>query len=197
MGNMCSGDNSASSKNATVSAAPQQMMITKLDSERKQEDVAPVLKENRGKVWAGIILSDEIQISNVHKCKLLKWKEEDHPVQEKLLHSRREDEDDYDEEYDPRDWLCNGSQMLEGGCLSGQTDFARQDANGRWQCPDEACDFDICDMCIRWLIHCQKNKLPTGWTKEEHLKRTAEEEAAERAAEEEERGDEPYETPRK
>jgi hypothetical protein len=32
-----------------------------------------------------------------------------------------------------------------------------------WQCPDlDKCDFDLCEMCIRWILHCQKHNLPLG-----------------------------------
>ena len=32
-----------------------------------------------------------------------------------------------------------------------------------WQCPKlDECDFDLCEMCIRWAIHCEKTGTDLG-----------------------------------
>ena len=55
-----------------------------------------------------------------------------------------------------------------------------------WSSSNEESDFDLCEMCIRWVLHCEKNKVPHGWTEEDPAKEP-EEDAA---------GEEPYLTSR-
>ena len=32
-----------------------------------------------------------------------------------------------------------------------------------WQCPDlDNCDFDLCEHCVRWIMHCVKENMPLG-----------------------------------
>ena len=32
-----------------------------------------------------------------------------------------------------------------------------------WSSEQQDCDFDLCEMCIRWCIYCEKNNLDIGW----------------------------------
>jgi hypothetical protein len=35
-----------------------------------------------------------------------------------------------------------------------------------WQCPDlENCDFDLCEHCIRWIMHCVEDEIDMGAVK--------------------------------
>ena len=49
------------------------------------------------------------------------------------------------------------------GCKSGQTDFGTHEGIESWSSAGEGCDFDLCEMCLRWCIHCEKNNLDIGW----------------------------------
>ena len=71
-------------------------------------------------------------------------------------------DDSYDSEEDDGKWMCNGTEFM-GGCKSGQQEFGFHEGTEGWQCPDRDCDFDICDMCIRWVLHCEKNSLEIKW----------------------------------
>ena len=60
-------------------------------------------------------------------------------------------------------WQCDGVTLFKDGCKSGQQEFDLYTDTYAWSCDmkDEAndgddSDFDICEMCIRWAIHCEK-----------------------------------------
>ena len=74
-------------------------------------------------------------------------------------------EDSYYEEEDGR-WLCDGSRIFKCGCKSGQTDFDLHVGTEGWTSSQEEEDFDLCDMCIRWALHCEKNRLELELTDE-------------------------------
>lgn len=62
-------------------------------------------------------------------------------------------------------WFCNGGSEFGfvGGCKGNQTDFGFHETMSGWQCPDlDNCDFDLCEMCIRWILHCQRENQPLG-----------------------------------
>ena len=77
------------------------------------------------------------------------------------------------EEMEDLSWQCNGSVLFVGGCKSGQTTFDVHPNDKAWRClhvyedPDinnesyegdglQECDFDLCEMCVRWTVHCEK-----------------------------------------
>ena len=74
--------------------------------------------------------------------------------------------DSYDEEDEK--WLCEGTVKFIGGCKSGQKaeafDFYFD--TERWSCPDRDCDFDLCEMCTRWCLHCERNEITVGWVED-------------------------------
>ena len=65
---------------------------------------------------------------------------------------------DPDKDVEPR-WFCNGGDAEEGfigGCKSGQTNFDYHEGTEGWQCTNfDECDFDLCEMCLRWYVHCE------------------------------------------
>ena len=69
--------------------------------------------------------------------------------------------DSYGDDGDDNKWLCDGTVRFKGGCKSGQLDLAFDLYAGteRWSCPDRECDYDLCEMCTRWCIHCEKNNV--------------------------------------
>ena len=75
------------------------------------------------------------------------------------------------EEIENASWHCDGSVIFEDGCKGGLTDFGLHEDLNAWRCfnnpvvgSDQAvadnaeaeCDFDMCEMCIRWALHCEK-----------------------------------------
>ena len=74
-----------------------------------------------------------------------------------------DENDSYDEEDDM--WLCEGTVKFKDGCKSGQQAdaFDYYEDTERWSCPDSACDFDLCEMCTRWCLHCDRNGIDIGW----------------------------------
>ena len=65
-----------------------------------------------------------------------------------------------DDSEDENKWLCNGADEEEGfvgGCKGGQKEFGYHEGTEGWQNPDlDNYDFDLCEMCVRWCIHCEK-----------------------------------------
>ena len=113
---------------------------------------------NSGKdeVWRTILLSDEILVRSVHPHKLIKNKT---PAGgDKAPTTDNGSEDEYES-----GWLCDGSNKFKGGCKSGQTEFGEHLGTDFWSSEQQDCDFDLCEMCIRWCIHCEKNNLDIGW----------------------------------
>ena len=70
--------------------------------------------------------------------------------------------DDYDEEDDENNWLCDGSDCFMEGCKSGMTEFGLHTGVEAWTSTGEDCDFDLCEMCIRWCIHCENQGISPG-----------------------------------
>ena len=74
-------------------------------------------------------------------------------------------------EYEECCWQCNGSELYRGGCKSGITDFDLYPEIKVWtstfQSKDDRGDdfedeFDICEMCIRWALHCERTGTDLG-----------------------------------
>ena len=66
---------------------------------------------------------------------------------------------EYDDEIPECYWLCNGAEENTGlvdGCKSNQKDFAFHAGIEGWQSTQEGEDFDLCEMCIRWAMHCDR-----------------------------------------
>ena len=80
-------------------------------------------------------------------------------------------------------WQCNGSMLFVGGCKSGQTTFDVHPGTKAWRCnqhlsivegfvepePEsvedgglQECDYDLCEMCVRWAVHCEKTGTDHG-----------------------------------
>ena len=62
-------------------------------------------------------------------------------------------------------WRCNGFEYFAAGCKSGQTDFETHSNTLAWRSSgvirnedgeEEECDFDLCEMCLRWALYCEK-----------------------------------------
>ena len=76
---------------------------------------------------------------------------------------KKEDGEEDDSEYEETGWLCDGSNKFKGGCKSGQTDFGEHEGTDFWSSSNKDEDFDLCEMCLRWCIYCEKNNLDIGW----------------------------------
>ena len=76
---------------------------------------------------------------------------------------KKEDGEENDSEYEETGWLCDGSNKFKGGCKSGQTDFGEHEGTLFWSSSNKEEDFDLCEMCLRWCIYCEKNNLDIGW----------------------------------
>ena len=50
------------------------------------------------------------------------------------------------------EWCCNGVEIFKDGCKSGQTDHGLHEGIKCWRSTDEEADFDLCEMCIRWVL---------------------------------------------
>ena len=75
-------------------------------------------------------------------------------------------DDEYDEEGPSDHWLCDGSDCFIEGCKSGMTEFGLHEGIEAWTSTGEDCDFDLCEMCIRWCIHCESLRISPGFVGE-------------------------------
>ena len=75
-----------------------------------------------------------------------------------------------EEEKEEASWQCNGVDLFLSGCKSGQTDYELHSGTKSWCCRFEEvshtveneCDFDLCEMCVRWTAHCEKTGIDLG-----------------------------------
>ena len=114
-----------------------------------------------------LLLDKDVLVKSVHPYVLTRFKSgEDGAAPkpksegaEKAVDKEMDDgEDSYYEEEDGR-WLCDGTRIFKCGCKSGQTDFDLHIGCEGWTSSKEEEDFDLCEMCIRWALHCEKNRL--------------------------------------
>ena len=113
--------------------------------------------------WRNLLLGNVVSIKSVHPNNLVKFKSCQDGRVFKSDGARPEGNEE-DEDSEEETWLCNGSAHFKTGCKSGQTEFGMHEGTEGWQDPDrENCDMDLCEMCIRWILHCEKNKLDSGW----------------------------------
>ena len=67
-------------------------------------------------------------------------------------------------------WTCNGNDLFQGGCKSGIEDYGLHPDIKVWRCEKssmvngeiEECDIDICEMCVRWTLHCERTGTDLG-----------------------------------
>ena len=136
--------------------------------------------EGKDEAWRHIPLDNEVFVPSVHPCTLVKFKVAgDTPrlsaravgkaIDKPPQPAENQDDDEYDdEEFDEDAWQCNGVVYFPSGCRSGQLGFDVHPGVEGWQNPDrENYDMDLCDMCIRWIIHCEKNRLNLSWREPE------------------------------
>ena len=125
--------------------------------------------------WKKIELQDEVYVPNMHphKLKKFRWKHEkeedmgDKPDKDNNYTVRDEDGNkvEYYDEVPDWYWLCNGAEEstgFEDGCKSGCKDFEFHEGIEGWQSMGEDEDFDLCEMCIRWAIHCDRTGTELG-----------------------------------
>ena len=69
------------------------------------------------------------------------------------------------QEDDDGTWRCNGVDFFDNGCKSGQKEFESYKNTLAWQSTgtyvdedgvEQYCDFDLCEMCLRWALYCEK-----------------------------------------
>ena len=122
--------------------------------------VSSMEKPNEPDAWRKVKLSEKLTIKNIHPCEIVRFKTGAPP----------EGEVNPDDSEDENKWLCNGADEEEGfvgGCKSGQKEFGYHEGTEGWQNPDlDNYDFDLCEMCVRWCIHCEKTGTDLGLIKE-------------------------------
>jgi len=109
--------------------------------------------------WNKIPLGDTVHLPNVHKCELKQFKFSE---KEKKATGTGDQVDDSNK------WFCNGGATYGfiDGCKGGQKEFNWHETMSGWQCPDlDNCDFDLCEHCIRWIMHCVEDKIEMGTVK--------------------------------
>ena len=79
-----------------------------------------------------------------------------------------EDQEDEEEYYDEENdnWLCDGFNLFKCGCKSGQTEFGEHPGIEGWSSSNPNEDFDLCEMCIRWCMHCESRGVSPGFVNE-------------------------------
>ncbi len=149
MGNICSG-------------APE------LDKNKNSSAKATQINAEQKVNWKDIQLKDEVHIS-IHQHPLRKLQENAENKQGDLIKKReseggknvaqsnQEEGDESDQFYGSEDdlWFCNGGEKnggLRDGCKSGQTDFGRHPDTVAYLCTVDGCDYDMCELCIKWII---------------------------------------------
>ena len=80
--------------------------------------------------------------------------------------ARRVREQMSQEEYEDACWQCNGVELFQGGCKGGISDFDLHPQFKVWRCEEtvdgEDCDFDLCEVCVRWTMHCERTQTDLG-----------------------------------
>ena len=77
------------------------------------------------------------------------------------------------------EWCCDGADVFIGGCKSGQKDLGSHPGILCWRCieshpeEEEACDFDLCEQCLRWVYYCAETGTALG-ANEENLRKVKE-----------------------
>ena len=125
-----------------------------------------------------LLLAHEVIVKSVHPYVLEKFRsnmdgeilkrknkeQEQPPPQPKVENEDGEEEEYYDEEND--NWLCDGFNLFKCGCKSGQTEFGEHPGIEGWSSSNPNEDFDLCEMCIRWCIHCESLRISPGFVGE-------------------------------
>ena len=109
-----------------------------MQAERKEDlkiMAKPIFKDDE---WKFTKLANKVTVANLHSCRLEKFTDTD----------------------EGNEWLCNGIEIFAKGCRGGhqEGDFQLHEDQAGFACDKEECDFDICEMCIRWALYAQSNK---------------------------------------
>ena len=169
MGNMCCGSPGLEKdQGATpeISRKTIERIATDTRGQRKEEVTAG------NEFWRDLHLDNELVVRLIHP----------HALQKTIVNAanarlpksvddkpKNDDDDSYDDEDDDK-WLCEGTVKFVDGCKSGQKtdEFDLYLGTERWSCPDRKCDFDLCEMCTRWCLHCERNDgITVGWVAED------------------------------
>ncbi len=112
---------------------------------------------SKDEAWKKVKLDSKLSITLLHKHELARFKTGEVTSAQKNAPDDSEDENK---------WFCNGGEEelgFVGGCKSGQKTFGYHEGTEGWQCPDlDNCDFDLCEMCVRWALHCEKTGTDLG-----------------------------------
>lgn len=124
------------------------------------ETLKPIAKEGpRVEIdpeeWKTVKLGREINLPSLHKCPMFKFKYN-------AEQSRVAGKEKGFETGESDKWYCNGSAEygFKDGCKGGQKDFDYHENMEGWSCQE--CEFDLCEACIRWAMHCAKDNIPLG-----------------------------------
>ena len=135
-------------------------LVTKMGEEKRAG-------KGGDEAWRSLLLGKEVLVKSIHPHVLVQFttgSETDRGTKQPDPVAPADDDDD---EYgDESNWQCNGTVLFKDGCKSGQTDFDEHAGIGGWQSPKRECDFDLCEMCIRWCLHCEKSGADFGWSEQ-------------------------------
>ena len=160
MGNVCGAAPNVDKNTAGQASASKPTSLPPVTSMNKLSPRAKASDDDES--WRTILLSDVVLVKSIHPHPLEKFMSADGQIPDSARNQKSEaskvaaaggddDEDSYYE--DDSTWLCDGSQRFVSGCKSGQTDFDEHLGIEGWSSKE---DFDLCEMCIRWVVHCEK-----------------------------------------
>ena len=117
-------------------------------------------RSSDGHGWRRMPLNVIMKIVSIHE----------HALEMQAQRSQKRPEQMSEAEKEEASWQCNGVELFLGGCKSGQTEFELHYGTKYWGCRFEVesqtgeneCDFDLCEMCVRWTAHCEKTGADLG-----------------------------------
>ena len=154
-------DSPAGGHQGRISVGPQ----TPMNHQRSMSSPGQQLNDITN-TWRRMPLSREITIQSVHPHVLTMCK----TIGKTFQNASRTNQEHLSEiEKENASWLCNGSVVFQDGCKGGLTEFDLHPELNAWRCfaaptgseegaaEGDDCDFDMCEMCIRWTLHCDKS----------------------------------------
>ena len=155
MGNCCGSPPPLPSDDSPEHLRMKRQIVTKTDAGNE--------------LWRELHLEQELLVKNIHPHVLKKTIiNAANARTPKSLDDKPDQDNNSEDEEDEDKWLCEGTVKFKTGCKSGQKPdaFDYYADTERWSCPDSKCDFDLCEMCTRWCIHCERTGTDIGWAVE-------------------------------
>ena len=111
----------------------------------------------------GILPENPIENDVVPEGQEWKMRELDKKINLEMLHDHPLERVEDKPLGELEEWCCNGIELFEDGCKSGQTDLSLHAGTKAYRSTGgESADFDLCEVCIRWVIHCYENDEDLG-----------------------------------